>query len=198
MYPRLVVFGLGNPGSRYANTRHNLGFRVVDRMAAAGRVQRWQTAQTYVAARADLGSTRIDLVKPRTFMNRSGGAVRACRRNRNVEPGEMLVVVDDIALTLGQLRLRRRGSDGGHNGLRSVIAALGTTEFARLRLGVGPVPAGIDPAEFVLGSFAAGEEGTVDAMVARAVCCVDTIVRRGFDHAMGVFNAPEKRNGETG
>jgi PTH1 family peptidyl-tRNA hydrolase len=197
MFENLVVVGLGNPGSRYAPTRHNLGFRVVDRLAAAHRVRSWEERRTCVVARIARGSAGILLVKPHTYMNLSGMAIAELRSERELAPEEILVVVDDIALPLGQLRLRRRGSDGGHNGLKSVISELGTSGFPRLRLGIGPLPEGVDAAEYVLGAFAAEEESTAEEMVSRAARCVETVFYSGFDRAMGEFNAPETE-GETG
>jgi PTH1 family peptidyl-tRNA hydrolase len=197
MSPRLVVFGLGNPGTRYARTRHNLGFRVVDRMAADYGVTRWTETRSYLSGRLELGSTRVDLVKPKTFMNLSGAAVRLWTARRHLPPEELIVVVDDIALPLGQLRLRRRGTDGGHNGLKSVIAAVGTIDFPRLRLGIGPCPPEVDPAEFVLGRFSGEERPVVDAMVDRAVRCVEAVVRQDFDRVMSAFNTVEGEAGKA-
>lgn len=196
MSPRLVVFGLGNPGPRYEGTRHNLGFRVVDRLAFSQGGGRWRGERSYDTLGLDVEGTRVDLVRPRTYMNLSGTAVGDWAGERGIDPAEMLVVVDDTAIPLGRLRLRRWGSDGGHNGLKSVIAALGTAGFARLRLGVGPVPAGVDPAAFVLSSFAPEEKDAVSAMVERAVLCVEAIVRQGIERAMGEFNAPDAANAE--
>jgi len=197
MFPNLVLLGLGNPGSRYASTRHNLGYRVVDRFAALHGVRSWDERRTCAVAGVEFGSTGMLLVKPRTYMNLSGRALAELRAEREIPPEEILVVVDDIALPLGQLRLRRRGSDGGHNGLKSIIGELGTTGFPRLRLGVGPVPPGVDPADYVLSVCPEDEKNTVEEMVVRAVRCLETVVGSGFDHAMGEYNAPDK-NGETG
>jgi PTH1 family peptidyl-tRNA hydrolase len=201
MLPRLFLLGLGNPGPRYAHTRHNLGFRVVDMLAANHRVERWEKGETCVRAEFEFESTRIVLVKPQTYMNLSGRAAAELRSVFGAEPGELVVTVDDIALPLGQLRLRLRGSDGGHNGLRSIISELGTADFPRLRMGVGPLPPAVAPADFVLSPFSGDETETVDAMIGKAVQCVETVVRSGFDRAMGVFNAPDANgnaNGETG
>ncbi len=185
------MLGLGNPGPRYAHTRHNLGFRVADAMAASHGIVRWSRGQTLVCVEFDIGPTRIVLAKPQTYMNLSGHAAAELRSDFGAEAGELLVAVDDIALPLGQLRLRIRGSDGGHNGRKSVIAELGTPEFPRLRMGVGPVPSDVDPAEFVLSPFPSEEALNADAMVVKAVQCVEVVVHGGFDRAMGVFNAPD-------
>ncbi len=188
MSPRLVVFGLGNPGPRYADTRHNVGFRVADRLAAGHGVARWKRSRSYVAAWIEFDSAHVGLVKPQTFMNLSGAAVRDWCEEHGVPAEGLLVVVDDIALPFGQLRLRRQGSDGGHNGVKSIISALGTTGFPRLRLGIGLVPAGVDPAEFVLTPFSTEEKPVVDAMVGRAARCVEAVAREGLEPAMNAFN----------
>ncbi len=197
MSPNLIVVGLGNPGSRYASTRHNLGFRVVDRFAAEHSARSWKERRTCHIAPVAHGPLEVLLVKPRTYMNLSGRALAELRTELEVRPEEILAVVDDIALPLGQLRLRRRGSDGGHNGLKSIIAELGTSDFPRLRLGVGPMPPGWDAAEFVLGAFEGGEEKTVEEMVENAARCVEAVVDRGFDRAMGEYNTPPA-DGENG
>ena len=186
---------MGNPGSRYEDTRHNLGFRVLDAMAARhGRV--WsRSASTYHRADIDVSHAAIALIKPQRYVNRSGAAIFELRRVEEFSPAEVFVVADDIALPVGQLRLRRKGTDGGHNGLKSLIDVLGTSAFPRLRLGVGPVPTGEDAADFVLDPFDRDERPAVEQAVERAVDCLEDVVRQGFDRAMGVYNAPSA-NGE--
>jgi PTH1 family peptidyl-tRNA hydrolase len=145
---------------------------------------------TYQRSEFRSASTRLVLAKPQTYMNLSGEAVLDLREALPFEPEDLLVVVDDIALPLGSLRLRKQGSDGGHNGLRSIIDELGTTRFPRLRLGIGPVPPETDPADFVLGVFPDEDHDTVRRMVRSAVRCVETIVADGYGRAMERFNAP--------
>lgn len=189
MLETLVLVGLGNPGTRYESTRHNMGFLVVDAIAEK-RGLRWIRAdRSYYRSAYESGSTRVVLVKPQTYMNRSGEAVGVLCESLNVGPEDLLVIVDDIALPLGTLRLRRQGSDGGHNGLKSVIDAVETTRFARLRIGIGPVAPEIDPADFVLSPFPDRDRGAVRRIVRAAVRCVDTIVSEGYDRAMERFNA---------
>src|SRR5262245_55553115 len=132
---RLVV-GLGNPGERYRRTRHNLGFMVLDALAARAGARRWLEAGEARLAEARLGGGAVALVKPSTFMNRSGVAVEAVLATSGGVPQDMLVVVDDMALELGVLRFRERGSHGGHNGLRSLVDVLGSADFPRLRVGI--------------------------------------------------------------
>ena len=197
MIPRLFLLGLGNPGPRYALTRHNLGFRVVDALASGRGVGRWRRGETLARSEFELGPTRVFLVKPETYMNLSGRAAAELRFEFGAEPGEFLVVVDDIALPLGSVRLRARGSDGGHNGLKSIIAELGSMDFPRVRLGIGPVPPEMEAADFVLSPFSTDEESAVEALISRAVRCAETVVEGGLERAMGVFNAPEG-NGDSG
>lgn len=189
MSRELVLVGLGNPGARYARTRHNLGFVLLEEVRA-GRARWSREGGSYDLALIERGEGRLVLVRPRTYMNRSGLAVREYGLAHDLSLEELVVLADDFALPLGQVRLRRRGSDGGHNGLRSVIATLGTPEFPRLRMGVGPVPSGVDPVDFVLGDFSEAEMLAVDRMIERAAACVETVFREGFDRAMSAFNPP--------
>ncbi|MFQ5511277.1 MAG: aminoacyl-tRNA hydrolase [Candidatus Krumholzibacteriia bacterium] len=184
----MTLFGLGNPGPRYRGTRHNAGFLVLDRLAAEhGR--RWRSpSRHYQLAEVTHHGARMVLVKPETYMNLSGTAVLELARHTPFERDNLLIVADDINLPLGQLRLRRRGGDGGHNGLKSIISALEDSGFPRLRLGVGPVPGEVDAADYVLGRFTAGEGPVVERQLTRAVECIWDIVGKGFDHAMNVHN----------
>jgi PTH1 family peptidyl-tRNA hydrolase len=185
-----ILVGLGNPGSRYALTPHNIGFIVVDALAE-GEQARWRSPNSAVAvARCEIGGSDVLLVKPLTYMNRSGGGLLALRQMEDFDPAELLVIVDDIALDWGRLRLRRGGSDGGHNGLKSVAESLKTQAFPRLRIGVGPVPAGEDPADYVLAPVPEDGRETMGDVALRAVACVRDAVASGFDRAMSLHNAP--------
>ncbi len=184
-----VICGLGNPGDRYRLTRHNVGFRVVDLLA-----DRWgQTGKGRVREGAALLEVRLPepletvlLVKPMRYMNGSGVPLRAAMRNTAAEVSEdLLVVADDIDLPLGRLRLRRAGSAGGHNGLRAIIAALGTNEFARLRVGIGRSGEAVD---HVLSTFAAAERDVADEVVATAADAAERWLRDGLDEAMNAYN----------
>jgi PTH1 family peptidyl-tRNA hydrolase len=189
MPSRFVLFGLGNPGPRYRWTRHNLGFRVLDEIAGERKLRWSHSRRTYDRAEYEIGEALVVLVKPMTFMNVAGRALRAFGNDHGVDPGELLVVMDDITLPMGLLRLRKRGTHGGHNGLRSLIDELGTAGFPRLRMGVGPVPEGEDPADFVLASIPTGERALVDEFIERAVACIEDVVTTGFDRAMSLYNA---------
>jgi PTH1 family peptidyl-tRNA hydrolase len=188
--PPPVVIGLGNPGRRYAGTRHNLGFEVVDRLARGAGARFRHAGREYELAEA---STML-LVRPTSYMNLSGTAVREACQATGADADRVLVVLDDIALPLGMIRLRRRGSDGGHNGLASIIEALGSTEIPRLRLGVGPalMPPAEMLAEFVLSRFEPEEQPVVGRMVARAAEASRVWADSGIEAAMNEFNTQDR------
>lgn len=180
-----VVFGVGNPGPKYEHTRHNLGFVVVERLARAARrpLRRFRDLSA-AGIGVRVGPEPVLLVEPLTFVNRCGPVLEAICRLERVPLAKVLVVVDDVHLPLGRLRLRTRGSDGGHNGLRSIVAALGTEEVPRLRLGVGSPEGGGARSEYVLGGFPEGDRGRVDSVVAHAARTVVAWVREGAEAAM--------------
>lgn len=183
----LAVVGLGNPGGEYEGTRHNVGFRVVDTLA--GERGPFEERSRYLCLGSRIAGRRALLVKPTTYMNRSGEAVADLLGDRGLRPADILVVSDDVNLPLGRIRIRRGGSDGGQKGLASVIAEIGTGEFARLRLGVGPIPEGTaDLADFVLDRFAANETEGADRMIEEAVSCVRLWAAAGVEGAMGRYN----------
>jgi PTH1 family peptidyl-tRNA hydrolase len=189
-----VICGLGNPGDRYRATRHNVGFRVVDLLAdrwgltGAGRVKEG-SARLEVQVPDPIGS--VMLVKPMRFMNQSGSALRAALRRIDADPAaDLLVVTDDIDLELGRIRLRRSGSAGGHNGLRDIIAALGTDEFSRLRVGISRSGEAVD---HVLATFKPGERTLATEAVAVAADAAERWLRDGIDVAMNEFNGIDLR-----
>jgi PTH1 family peptidyl-tRNA hydrolase len=193
--PWLVV-GLGNPGDRYAGNRHNAGFMVVDAVAQrlgerfSSHRSRAAVVQARLPPAAGRPGPRLVLAKPAVFMNESGGPVAGLVKFFDVPPERLLVVHDELDLPLGEVRLKRGGGEGGHNGLRSISRSLGTREYARLRLGVGRPPGRQDPADFVLRDFAAAERVERDLVVAEAQDAVDLVLTRGFDLAQGQVNAP--------
>lgn len=195
--PKLVV-GLGNPGREYVATRHNIGFAVVERFVEqhGGRFRRKERLAAEVAE-LTVGDSRLWVAKPQTYMNRSGVAVAALLAWRKLAPSEMLVVVDDADLPLGQLRLRASGGSGGHNGLRSIIEALGGCEqFPRLRVGIGrSAPLGEDITEHVLGRFSAAERQAVEAAVGTAAEAIGCCLKEGLTTAMNRYNrkAPSEK-----
>jgi PTH1 family peptidyl-tRNA hydrolase len=182
---RLIV-GLGNPGLRYARTRHNVGFRLVDQLAGAAP---WRDFEGLgrVCRGGDLW-----LAKPMTYMNDSGSFVGALSRWRKIPPSQILVCFDDVALPIGRLRLRVKGSGGGQKGMESTLQNLGTHDVPRLRIGVGPQPPGMDSADFVLSRFSPDEEKVLAAVLDDAAAAVRVAVESGIEAAMNRFNAPPK------
>jgi PTH1 family peptidyl-tRNA hydrolase len=184
-----LVVGLGNSGRKYEHTRHNVGFDVVDEVARrVGAVFRRSWRFPADLAEATVAGERVLLVKPRTFMNRSGEAVGPLARKKGVTPADVLVVVDDVELDCGRLRLRRGGSAGGHNGLKSVIEIMGSDVFPRVRVGVGRTPEGGDMVQHVLGRFSPADREAVEQAVERAADAVEMVVREGLDKAQNKFN----------
>lgn len=183
-----VVVGLGNPGSRYTGTRHNVGFAVIDALAASpcrGRFQKRFQAQV---AELALDAHKVLLVKPETFMNLCGQSVRQPVDFYQLPLEDLLVVCDDFNLPLGKLRIRARGSHGGHNGLRDIQQHLGTTEYARLRIGVG-APAEGEAVDYVLGRFRPGERPLIEDAIEKSVQAVCLWVQEGIDRCMNQYNS---------
>lgn len=184
-----LIVGLGNPGRTYEHTRHNIGFAVIEELArrgGAGFRRSWRFPADL--AETTVGGAAAILVRPRTYMNRSGEAVGPLARKKGLAPQDVLVVVDDVELDAGRLRIRTEGSAGGHNGLKSLFAHLGTEAVPRVRVGVGRVPAGGDRVAFVLGRFTPAEREIMEQTVARAADAVAAVFADGFDRAMNQFN----------
>jgi peptidyl-tRNA hydrolase, PTH1 family len=186
--PPKIVVGLGNPGSRYADTRHNVGWMVLDRLADRAGISGHQKARDGAAVvRGRFGELDLVLVKPTTYMNLSGLAVRKVLARERAPMSDLLVVVDDLALPLGRLRVREEGSAGGHNGLRSIIGEMGTQRFARLRVGIGePARGSVD---HVLSRFAPGERAVLEEALDAAVDAVADWAREGPVRAANRWNA---------
>ncbi len=186
----LLVVGLGNPGDGYANTRHNVGFQVASRLAKRARVEFGVKAAESRIAEGSLGGTRIAIARPQTFMNDSGKAIRKLLDRYRVEPARMIVVYDDVDLPLGKIRIREKGGPGTHNGMRSIVSAVGEG-FPRVRVGVAPAdPAAEvgDLAEYVLTPFAADERADADRAIERAAEALEVALRDGLRRAMDSFN----------
>ncbi|MEW5876345.1 MAG: aminoacyl-tRNA hydrolase [Candidatus Zixiibacteriota bacterium] len=183
-----VIAFLGNPGDRYAATRHNLGWWVADGIAAKAKAKFRPGLGDYLLAECRVAGRKAHLLKPTTYMNGSGLALDQYARWAGLVPGELIAVADDIALPLGEVRIRARGSSGGHNGLASIIEHLGSDEFTRVRCGVGPVPPGVDAAEFVLDDFTQDELLPARQMADRAMLAVEMILARGVSAAANTYN----------
>jgi len=183
-----LIVGLGNLGRKYDQTRHNVGFDVVDRLAERIGDGRAKDKFEGQLMEGRVGGERVLLLRPHTFMNRSGASVGPAMEFYKLERADLLVVCDDFNLPLGKLRFRREGSAGGQNGLADIIRRLGTEEFSRLRLGIGPVPENWDAADFVLSRFTASERNTIDETIARAADGAECWVTEGIETCMNQFN----------
>lgn len=197
--PLQLLVGLGNPGDKYAGTRHNVGFMALERLAAqAGGSFKQQSKLHGLLAEVGVGAKRLRLLMPQTFMNESGRSIRAALDWFRLDPAQILVLVDDMDLPFGRLRLRASGSAGGHNGLRSAIAHLGTQDFARLRIGIGaPATVPVERRErtlgHVLGRFSPEERAVLDPVLDEVIAGVDLIRRLGLERAgnrLNAFRAP--------
>ncbi len=186
----LLFVGLGNPGPEYAATRHNAGFRLVDHLAARWGIGPFRRGERAREASGALSGRPVRLLKPQTYMNRSGGALASLRSTDTFDPArDLLVLVDDVALDVGRFRLRGAGSAGGHNGLRSVEGVLRRQDYARLRIGVGPRPMGLDDlADFVLDRFTRDERVALDALLDPMAEAVECWLDEGIERAMNRFN----------
>jgi len=191
-----LVVGLGNPGSKYDGTRHNIGFAVIDYLAAGAGVGVARSRFSGQIAEWRLDSETILLVKPDTYMNLSGQCVRQVIEFYKIPTPELLVICDDIALPLGKLRVRAKGSDGGQKGLRNITDQLGTPEFGRLRIGVGD-PSGMDAADFVLSRFKPGERASVEEAIQSAGNGVMIWIRDGIEACKNRDNGGHKKANKT-
>lgn len=183
-----IIVGLGNPGSRYAETRHNVGFRCVNLLAWRYGIEfSTKKAQALIGVGGIEGQT-VALAKPRTFMNNSGEGVLYLLQRFSASPDMLVVIYDDMDLPLGKVRIRASGSPGGHKGIGSIVRAVGTQDVPRIRVGIGRPPAGMDPVEYVLSPFLPEEEAIVDQAIAQAADGVALLLREGIEAAMGKVN----------
>ena len=192
-----LVVGLGNPGSPYARTRHNVGWRVVEILARRWKARPDTGAPSYRAWSAEVGSGAVQLLTPLTFMNLSGEALADWRERHGFETVDLLVVTDDVYLPFGALRFRLEGSSGGHKGLASIEAALGARDYARLRIGVGAAGDSASLREHVLEEFEEADEAAVDEVLELAADAVECWVREGATAAMNRFNRKVRKEDST-
>jgi len=183
-----IIIGLGNPGRRYARSRHNIGFMVLEAIAREAGGQ-WSAASLSRTCRIDLGSHSVLLVEPLTYMNRSGEAVHILLSNLQRKPQDLLLVVDDLNLPFGRIRVRERGTAGGHHGLESILNILETDEIVRVRLGIGEEQMPGDKADFVLSDFPQQKQTELDAMILKAGNAIQSILNEGVSKTMAIFNA---------
>ena len=181
--------GLGNPGPEYEDTRHNAGFRLADRLVTRWKLPPFRRADRARQTQGSWQSHSVTVLKPQTYMNRSGAALAPLRSLTGFDPSQhLLILVDEVALPIGRFRLRGAGSAGGHNGLKSVEGALQRQDYARLRIGVGPQPAGDDLSDFVLGPFTAEEREILDGLLDPMSEAVESWLESGIEKAMNQFN----------
>ena len=184
----MLIVGLGNPGEDYARTRHNLGFMLIDKLAGEEGITVKRRECQSLVGQGQIEGVLTRLAKPQTFMNLSGHAVSCLLTKTEMQAKELVVISDDLALPLGKIRIRERGSSGGHNGLKSIISDVGTDEFIRLRIGIYPDHPISDSKRFVLDQFSTSERPLVEETIAKSVQAVRTIIRDGVLKAMMEFN----------
>lgn len=190
MSEKYLIVGLGNPGRAYQHNRHNVGFRVVDRLAARHGLTFSRQQNGALVASGSIADRSVVLVKPQKFMNLSGGPVAALVKFYRIPPQRLLVIYDDLDLPLAALRLRPGGGSGGHKGVQHIIERLGTQDFARLRVGIGRPPGRMDPADYVLQDFSAEQWPLVEEALERAADAAEVWLSEGIERAMSRFNGP--------
>lgn len=184
-----LIVGLGNPGKEYAGTRHNIGFDVIDTLAEEEKIPVLEKKHKAIIGKGYINGQKVILAKPQTFMNLSGESVRELLDYYKIDEREELIVIsDDISLNPGQIRLRKKGSAGGHNGLKNIIAHLGHDEFKRVKMGVGEKPKGYDLADYVLGHFTQAERKLMDDAAKEAADAIRMIMTEDIESAMNHFN----------
>ena len=188
-----IIVGLGNPSKQYEGTRHNAGFMTLDVLADRYNIDISEKKHKALCGKGVIEGNKVVLLKPQTFMNLSGESVRAAADFYKVAPEQIIVIYDDISLEPGQLRVRKKGSAGGHNGMKNIIAHLGTQDFPRIRVGVGEKPAGMDLADYVLGRFSKGERELLEEAFKEGARAAVAILCDGIESAMNQFNGKKSR-----
>ena len=184
----IVIAGLGNPGTKYASTRHNVGFDVMDALANKFGIKLNKIKFKGLVGEGTWAGKKIVLIKPSTYMNLSGESIRPLMEFYKLKPEELFVVVDDVDIEFGTIRLKKKGSAGTHNGLKSIIFHLETEEFPRLKIGIGQKPEHYDLADFVLSKFSKSERQIIDKAIIKAADAVDEFIVNGIDSAMNKYN----------
>lgn len=183
-----LVVGLGNPGDRYQNTKHNVGFDVLDLLSEKHSIKINKIKFKALYGEGEICGQKVVLLKPQTFMNLSGESLSAAKSWYKVPEERIIVIFDDIDISLGELRIKRNGSAGSHNGMKSVVYQLGTDQFPRVKIGIGPKPQGWDLANYVLSKFTANEQELIGKCQQAAVSAVEEILRSNLDTAMNQYN----------
>ena len=193
-----LIAGLGNPGRQYEKTRHNMGFDTIDELIERHRIPQGGIAHKAMYGKGMIAGEKVLAVKPLTYMNLSGEAIREYVNYYKMDPEtELIVIYDDIDLEPGQIRIRKKGSAGGHNGINSIIAQIGTQNFYRVKVGVGAKPKGWDLADYVLGRFSSEERELVDKAICDAADAVEMILKDGIEAAMNHYNGAAKKKKVT-
>ena len=193
-----LIAGLGNPGRQYEKTRHNMGFDTIDELIDRHRIPQGGIAHKAMYGKGMIAGEKVLAVKPLTYMNLSGEAIREYVNYYKMDPEtELIVIYDDIDLDPGQIRIRKKGSAGGHNGIKSIIAQIGTQNFYRIKVGVGAKPKGWDLADYVLGRFSPEERELVDKAICDAADAVEMILKDGIEAAMNHYNGAAKKKKVT-
>lgn len=190
-----IIAGLGNPGAEYENTRHNVGFRVIDCLADRLNTAVTEKKHFALCGKGEIGGEKVILMKPQTYMNNSGQSLRAAADFYKVAPEQIIVLSDDIDLEQGQLRIRLKGSAGGHNGLKSIISHLGAQSFVRVRIGIGGKPDGWDLADYVLGKLKGNDAEAMEQAYRNAADAVELILSEGGEKAMNLYNRKPEKTG---
>lgn len=189
----ILIAGLGNPGAEYEHTRHNIGFDVIDLLADKWNITSWKHDMRAEIASVSRNGTRILLVKPQTFMNNSGEAIGEIASYYKIDPAHIFICCDDLDLDPGRIRIRKKGSDGGHNGIKSIIANLHTQNFNRFRIGIGHPKDGHTVVQHVLGRPYGEDLPAIKKAESDMVCALEAAVDEGVDHAMNLFNSRHKK-----
>jgi peptidyl-tRNA hydrolase, PTH1 family len=190
---RRIIVGLGNPGKEYARTRHNAGFQTIDRLAEKHGLKFGKMMSRAIIAVGEINGTKVVLVKPQTFMNESGTAVGPIVKFYKTPPAGLLVIYDDLDLAVAQIRMRKFGGAGGHNGMKSIVARVGTENFPRLRIGIGRPPGRMDPVDYVLEPFSKVELELMQTSYDRAVDGIERWLHDDIERVMNVVNVGEDR-----
>ena len=192
----MIILGLGNPGRTYANSRHNVGYKLISALSKAYKIPVKQRRSQAVIGEGYLGDKQITLAKSRTYMNDSGKAARYLLDRYKTDPSRLLVIYDERDLSFGQLRIRVRGTSAGHNGVKSIIETLGSSEFPRVRIGIGQ-PAREDAISFVLGEFTPDETKALDEILSRSVAAVTRVITDSLTSAMNSYNVRPQESGHN-